>query len=109
MQKVGDYFSEIEDPRVVGRCSHILSDILLIGLCSYLTGGCDYQDMFIFAKERGSILSPLLQLPHGAPSPDTFERVFQRINPESLQSCLRLWLRDFRYLERKTYQFLRLP
>ena len=47
--------------------------------------------MSIFAKERGFNLSPLLQLPSGAPSPDTFERVFQRINPEALQSCLRLY------------------
>jgi Transposase len=91
MHKIEGYFSEIEDPRVEGRCSHLLSDILLIGLCTYLTGGSDYQDMSIFAKERGFKLSPLLQLPNGAPSPDTFERVFQRINPEALQSCLRLY------------------
>ena len=91
MHKIENYFTQIEDPRVVGRCTHLLSDILLIGLCTYLTGGSDYQDMSIFAKERGISLSPLLQLPGGAPSPDTFERVFQRINPEALESCLRLY------------------
>ena len=33
------YFSKVEDPRVVGRCKHKLSDILIIALASYLRGG----------------------------------------------------------------------
>lgn len=32
---VQDYFSKVEDPRVVGRCKHKLSDILVIALASY--------------------------------------------------------------------------
>ena len=82
------YFDEIPDPRVVGRCSHLLSDILLTALCTYITGGVDYQDMHLFAKERGPTLPDLLQLPNGTPSADTFERVFQRLDPNAIQSCL---------------------
>jgi hypothetical protein len=82
------YFSSISDPRVEGRCLHKLSDILLIAVCTYLTGGSDYQDMHVFTKERGSQLPNLLQLPNGAPSADTFERVFQRFEVSSLQTCL---------------------
>jgi hypothetical protein len=47
------YFSEVEDPRVEGRCLHLLSDLLMVSLLTYLTGGTDYQDMHLFAKERG--------------------------------------------------------
>ena len=36
-------FSEVTDPRVTGRSLHLLSDILMIGLCTYLTGGTDYE------------------------------------------------------------------
>lgn len=68
---------------------HLLSDILKIGLCTYLTGGTDYVDMYLFAKERGSELEDMLSLPNGAPSDDTFRRVFERINPEELEHCLR--------------------
>lgn len=85
------YFSSVTDPRVTGRCLHLLSDILLIGLCTYLTGGTDYADMHLFAQERGTLLGDLLSLPHGAPSEDTFRRVFERINPDELESCLRLY------------------
>jgi predicted transposase YbfD/YdcC len=83
-----DYFSDVEDPRVVGRCSHLLSDILLSALCTYLTGGSDYQDMHLLAKERGSPLNGILQPPNGAPSADTFERVFKQLAPDALKECL---------------------
>jgi predicted transposase YbfD/YdcC len=82
------YFSEIEDPRVEGRCLHLLSDILMISLLTYLTGGTDYQDMYLFTKERGEEFNGLLHLPNGAPSVDTFERVFKKLKSESLQICL---------------------
>ncbi|MDR2928892.1 MAG: transposase family protein, partial [Cytophagaceae bacterium] len=70
------YFLEVRDPRVTGRCLHLLSDILLLGLCTCLTGGTDYQDMRLFGLERGQQLGDLLSLPNGVPSEDTFERVF---------------------------------
>ncbi|KAA6319306.1 hypothetical protein EZS27_030782 [termite gut metagenome] len=82
------YFSGIADPRVEGRCLHKLSDILMTGICPYLSCVVDYQDMHLFAKERGSQLQVLFQLPHGAPSTDTFERVFKLVNSKSLQQCL---------------------
>lgn len=91
---ISDYFSGITDPRVEGRCLHPLSDLLLIALCVYLTGGSDYQDMHTFAKERGDKLSGFLKLPNGVPSPDTFERVFKRLAPTSLQDCLIHYGRD---------------
>ncbi|GHV10079.1 ISAs1 family transposase [Bacteroidia bacterium] len=82
------YMEEVEDPRVQGRCLHLLSDILVTAVCTYLTGGVDYQDMHLFAKERGHLLPEILRLPHGAPSPDTFERVFRLIEPTAMQTCL---------------------
>lgn len=86
--KIPTYFSEVSAPRVTGRCLHLLSDILLLGLCTYITGGTDYQDMRLFGLERSSTLGGLLSLPNGIPSEDTFERVFKSIVPEELQSCL---------------------
>ncbi|GHV51098.1 hypothetical protein FACS1894181_12500 [Bacteroidia bacterium] len=82
------YFSGVEDPRVQGRCRHLLPDILLTGLCTYVTGGVDCQDMHLFAKERGHQLQGILQLPDGEPSADSFEKVFKLIMPDSLQSIL---------------------
>jgi hypothetical protein len=36
-KEISIYFSEIPDPRVEGRCLHLLSDILMIPLLTYLT------------------------------------------------------------------------
>jgi predicted transposase YbfD/YdcC len=88
-EKIFFYFEEVKDPRVTGRCAHLLSDILIIAICTYITGGTDYEDMYLFGKERGEQLKgSLLELPNGAPSSDTFRRVFNRLEVESLKSCL---------------------
>ena len=88
---VQDYFSKVEDPRVVGRCKHKLSDIPVIALASYLCGGEDYESMHELCLERGASLHPPVELPNGCPSVDTFERVLQRIEPQSLYACLQVY------------------
>jgi predicted transposase YbfD/YdcC len=50
--------------------------------------------MYLFARERGLDFKGLLQLPNGVPSVDTFERVFKKLKPESLQSCLDRYGKD---------------
>ena len=88
---IQDYLSKVEDPRVVGRCKHKLSDILVIALASYLCGGEDYESMHELCLERGASLRPPVELPNGCPSVDTFERVLQRIEPQSLYACLQVY------------------
>ena len=61
-KKLSVYFLEVEDSRVTGRCWHLLSDILMISLLTYLTGGTDYQDMHLFAKDSSKNLGYLLNL-----------------------------------------------
>ena len=85
---ISNYFFGVSDPRVEGRCLHLLSDILLLGLCTYVTGETDYQDMHLFGLERGTSLGDYISLPNGVPSADTFERVFKIISAEELQCCL---------------------
>lgn len=75
------YFSSVHDPRVVGRCKHKLSDILMVALITYLCGGEDYSDMYQLCRFRGKEFKPLLELPNGCPSEDTFERVMQAVPP----------------------------
>jgi hypothetical protein len=88
-KKLSYYFESVKDCRVVSRCDHKLSDILIIALCTYITGGSDYQDMYLFGKERGEDLKGiLLELPNGAPSADTYERVFKFLDASSLKTCL---------------------
>ncbi len=88
MTDIGKHFSEIPDFREAHKCKHLLSDILTIGLCTYLSNGQDYEDMVIFGQTKGALLPELLELPNGVPSHDTFNRVFQILDCEILKGCL---------------------
>ena len=85
------YFSSVHDPRVVGRCKHKLSDILMVALITYLCGGEDYSDMYQLCRFRGKEFKPLLELPNGCPSEDTFERVMQAVHPDEIAACLEVY------------------
>lgn len=90
---VRSYFRKLKDPRRRHRRLHHLQDILVIALCAVICGANDWQDVETFGKKRYDWLRRLLALPHGIPSHDTFERVFDRIDPQAFQSCFRDWVR----------------
>ncbi len=87
-QSLKAHFAQLDDFRQVNKCKHRLSDILLIGLCTYLSNGQDYEDMVLFAQTKGAQLPHLLDLPAGVPSHDTFNRVFQLLAPDLLGGLL---------------------
>lgn len=81
-------FDSVNDPRVTGRCSHLLSDILFIATCTLICNGEDCQDMEEFGLSNKSWLMQYLSLPNGIPTHDTFNRVLQKIDPQELESIL---------------------
>ena len=89
--EIAPCFSSVHAPRVVGRCKHKLSDILMVALISYLCGGEDYSDMYQLCRYRGEEFKPLLELPNGCPSEETFERVMQAVHPDEIAACLEVY------------------
>jgi len=86
------HFRKLRDPRRQGRKRHLLLDILVITLCAVICGCNDWQQITTFANARRDWLKTFLQLPNGVPSHDTFERVFDRLNPQEFQACFREWM-----------------
>ncbi len=80
----------LTEPRRVryGNIRHKLSDMVVIGLCTIICGGEDYNDMEEFGLEREEWLRTFLELPNGIPDSDTFRRLFERLNPTELSECL---------------------
>lgn len=70
MIEMTKYFSEVPDIRETHKCRHLLLDIPIIGLCTYLSYGQDYEDMVIFGQTKGHLLPELLELPNGVPAHD---------------------------------------
>lgn len=79
------------DPRVTGRCQHLLLDIVSITLLAVLCGAEDWPDIEQFAKSRKDFLKTFLELPNGIPSHDTFARVFAKLDRSQFAACLFTW------------------
>jgi predicted transposase YbfD/YdcC len=86
------YFRKLKDPRRAHRRLHLLQDIIVIALCAVIAGAQDWQEIETFGRKRRDWLKRFLKLPNGTPSHDTFERVFDRLNPQAFQACFREWV-----------------
>lgn len=91
---------EVPDPRVDRSKEHDLVDILVIALCTILVGGDSFYDMEEFAQVRLDWLKTFLRLRNGAPSHDTFNRVFQALEHQPLADTLSRWTQSVRALLR---------
>lgn len=85
------FFARLQDPRRAHRRLHHLQDLLVIALCAVIAGAQDWQQIATFGRKREGWLRGLLELPNGIPSHDTFERVFDRLHPQTFQACFRRW------------------
>ncbi len=93
IKKLQESVKEVKDPRRSwGNLRHKLEDILIIGLCSIICQGEDFEDMELFGRERKEWLEEFLELPHGIPDSDTFRRVFERVDPQELSKWLNNWV-----------------
>src|SRR5262245_10444438 len=86
------FFAKLKDPRRAHRRLHRLQDIIVIALCAIIAGAQDWQEIETFGRKRRDWLRRFLALPHGIPSHDTFERVFDRLQPQAFQACFRKWV-----------------
>lgn len=84
-------FAEVQDPRVVGRCDHLLLDIIAITILAVLSGAEDWPDIELFGETREDWLREFLELPNGIPSHDTFGRVFAALERNQFAAALFQW------------------
>jgi predicted transposase YbfD/YdcC len=69
--------------------------MLMIALCTVLCGGEDCTDMAEFARAKLEFLRGFLKLEHGAPSHDTFSRLFRLLDPEQFRACFQRFMERF--------------
>jgi predicted transposase YbfD/YdcC len=86
------FFLPLRDPRRQHRRKHLLIDIVVIALCAVISGADDWQQVVAFGRRRLAWLTTFLRLPNGIPSHDTFERVFDRLDPAAFQACFQRWI-----------------
>jgi predicted transposase YbfD/YdcC len=84
-------FADLKDPRNGNSCDHLLFDIVAIAVLSVACGADDWCDMATFASVRLEWLKTFLALPGGAPSHDTFRRVFGLLDRKQFAANLFRW------------------
>lgn len=90
------HFRDLKDPRVPRAQRHSLMEILVTALLATLAGADGWEDMEDFARSRITWLQERvgLVLANGAPSDDTFRRVFAALEPEEFQRCFQVFVQE---------------
>lgn len=81
-----DVLDEIADPRGYNTV-HDLTDVLFVALAAMLCGATHCTEMAWFAETRLDLLRQFVPLRAGAPSHDTFTRVFRALDPEAFNTA----------------------
>ena len=91
-----EYFEKISDPRQSWKTEYNLLEIVVMTICAVISG-CDYwEDIVDFCKvKEGWFREKLgLVLRKGIAPHDTFQRVFQLIDPIELETCFLSWMKE---------------
>ena len=89
---LAETFSVIADPRIAGRSSHNLVEILVVAVCATLCGADNFVDIELWANERLDWLRQFMKLEHGIASHDTMGRVFGMLDAKAVESSFRQWV-----------------
>ena len=89
-----EHFADLTDPRVERTKLHQLLDILVMAMCATICGAEGWEDFAEFGKAKREWFETFLELPNGIPSPDTFRRVLQRLDPKEFEACFLRWVQS---------------
>lgn len=94
MDRVMEYFGAVADPRA-GNARHDFLEVIFVALAASLCGAEDCTEMALFARAKLDVLRQVVKLDHGAPSHDTFSRVFRMIAPEPFEAAFAAFMMAF--------------
>ena len=89
---LAEHFSALEDPRVERTKLHPLLSIVTIAICAVICGAESWDDIELFGEAKAEWFATFLDLPHGIPSHDTFNRVFAALDPVQFRACFLHWM-----------------
>lgn len=86
---------DIPDYRQQGKVHHPLVSLVFSAIVATIAGADDWECIEEFVIERLEWLDKYVSFPYGAPSHDTYERVFQRIDPKIMLQSFQQWTNLF--------------
>lgn len=82
---------DIPDPRKPYNQKHQFLDVVIIAVLAVLCGMDTWYEIHDWALARQMWLETFLELPGGIPSHDTFNRIFQMMDPEKFHEAFLRW------------------
>ena len=92
LERLIDSFSSLPDPRVIGRTTYDLVDIMVLTVCAVLCGADDWEAVEIWGNAKRTWLRQYIPLENGIPSHDTIGRVFAALAASTFQDCFTRWV-----------------
>ena len=89
-----DHFASLEDPRKESKIDHKLMDIIIIAICAVISNADSWNGIETWARAKEQWLKTFLELPHGIPTHDTYNRVLSAINPKAFFACFSSWIKE---------------
>jgi len=87
-----EHFAALDDPRVERTKLHPLLSIVVIAIAAVIAGAESWDTIEQFGEAKAAWFATFLDLPHGIPSHDTFNRVFAALDPRQFRSCFLAWM-----------------
>src|SRR3954447_26990384 len=88
-----DVFADLPDPRRDTRNKlHELTDVLVLATCAVIAGAEGWEAIAEYGRTKEAFFRGLLRLEDGIPSPDTFERVFAKLDPTAFAAAFASWM-----------------
>lgn len=89
---VAAHFAALDDPRIERTKLHPLLSIVTIALVAVICGAESWNEIAEFGEAMEDWFATFLDLPHGIPSHDTFNRVFSALDPAQFRACFADWM-----------------
>src|SRR5882672_3186992 len=89
-----EILDKIPDPRRY-NAQHDLTDILFAAFAAMLCGATNCTEMALFTEARLTLLRRFVPLSDGAPSHDTYSRVFRMLDPTAFHTAFQQLIAAF--------------
>jgi predicted transposase YbfD/YdcC len=90
---ITEVFAGLPDPRrQTDNKRHGLADILTLAVCAVIGGAESWEAIAEYGRAKEQFFRRFLLLPNGIPSPDTFSRVFARLDPKAFAQRFGRWM-----------------
>lgn len=95
MEQVLTILREVCDPRD-SNARHDCTAMIFVALMAIVCGAKSCVEIADFAAANVADLAEIVDLPHGAPSHDSFSRLFRLLNPDELERALIAFMQALR-------------